>query len=105
MTAHYQIRAILDLLMGTRRNGETNDQLVFKCFSLSYGTHELLSLTCTDLAMRPHYHDVNATEHLQTCISFQSKLPRKLIAFMNLLNNSRQFVEERFVDQTYGRGC
>ncbi|KAJ8915979.1 hypothetical protein NQ315_016656 [Exocentrus adspersus] len=52
MTAHDQMRAMLDQLMGTGRNGENNkfhvkfnDPKVCKSFLLSCCPHEILSST------------------------------------------------------------
>ncbi|KAK7075277.1 putative RNA-binding protein Luc7-like 1 [Halocaridina rubra] len=95
MSAHDQIRAMLDQLMGTARNGEDtrfrikfNDPRVCKSFLLSCCPHEILSSTrmdlgecykIHDLALRAdyeqaslskdYYYDIDAMEHLQSFIS------------------------------------
>ncbi|CAB3361926.1 Hypothetical predicted protein [Cloeon dipterum] len=95
MSAHDQIRAMLDQLMGTGRNGENNkfqvkfsDSKVCKSFLLGCCPHEILCSTrmdlgeCAkihDLALRAdyeqanqskdYYYDIDATEHLQTFIA------------------------------------
>ncbi|XP_066599862.1 putative RNA-binding protein Luc7-like 1 isoform X1 [Prorops nasuta] len=95
MTAHDQMRALLDQLMGTGRNGENNkfqvkysDPKVCKSFLLACCPHEILSSTrmdmgeCPqihDLALRAdyeaaqkkkdHFYDIDAMEHLQNFIA------------------------------------
>ncbi|XP_075230717.1 putative RNA-binding protein Alsin2 isoform X2 [Lycorma delicatula] len=95
MTAHDQMRAMLDQLMGTGRNGENNryqvkfsDPKVCKSFLLGCCPHEILSSTRMDLGecpkihdlalradyehaskSRDYYYDIDAMEHLQTFIS------------------------------------
>mgnify|MGYP003344445104 CR=1 FL=1 len=95
MTAHDQMRAMLDQLMGTGRNGETNkfhvrfnDPKVCKSFLLSCCPHEILSSTRMDLGECPkihdlalradfekaqshkdYFYDLDAMEHLQAFIS------------------------------------
>ncbi|GLH02952.1 Putative RNA-binding protein Luc7-like 1 [Gryllus bimaculatus] len=95
MTAHDQIRAMLDQLMGTGRNGENNrfqvkfsDPKVCKSFLLSCCPHEILSSTRMDLGECPkihdlalradfekasqhkdYYYDIDAMEHLQAFIA------------------------------------
>jgi len=93
MTATDQMRAMLDAMMGTARNGETsgirfNDQEVCKAYLLGCCPHEILSATrmdlgeCNrhhDLALRAdyeaaqkkkdYYYDVDAYEHLNSFIS------------------------------------
>ncbi|KAK4874883.1 hypothetical protein RN001_014243 [Aquatica leii] len=95
MTAHDQMRAMLDQLMGTGRNGETNkfhvrfnDPKVCKSFLLSCCPHEILSSTRMDLgecpkihdlalradfekaqAHKDYFYDLDAMEHLQAFIS------------------------------------
>ncbi|XP_021931995.1 putative RNA-binding protein Luc7-like 2 isoform X3 [Zootermopsis nevadensis] len=95
MTAHDQIRAMLDQLMGTGRNGENNrfqvkfsDPKVCKSFLLSCCPHEILSSTRMDLGDCPkihdlalradfekashtkdYYYDIDAMEHLQAFIA------------------------------------
>ncbi|CAH1954336.1 unnamed protein product [Acanthoscelides obtectus] len=65
MTAHDQMRAMLDQLMGTGRNGENNrfhvkfnDPRVCKSFLLSCCPHEILSSTRMDLGECPKIHDL-----------------------------------------------
>nr|CAI5822555.1 unnamed protein product [Callosobruchus analis] len=65
MTAHDQMRAMLDQLMGTGRNGESNrfhvkfnDPRVCKSFLLSCCPHEILSSTRMDLGECPKIHDL-----------------------------------------------
>jgi RNA-binding protein Luc7-like 2 len=61
MTAHDQMRAMLDQLMGTGRNGETtkyqvkfNDPKVCKSFLLGCCPHEILTSTVSVLgALKP----------------------------------------------------
>ncbi|CAI6362072.1 unnamed protein product [Macrosiphum euphorbiae] len=95
MSAHDQMRAMLDQLMGTGRNGETsryqvqfNDPKVCKSFLLYCCPHDILASTRMDIGECPkihdnalradfekaqqkfdHYYDVDATEHLQAFIS------------------------------------
>ncbi|XP_022905107.1 putative RNA-binding protein Luc7-like 1 isoform X1 [Onthophagus taurus] len=95
MTAHDQMRAMLDQLMGTGRNGENNrfqvkfnDPKVCKSFLLGCCPHEILSSTRMDLgecpkihdlalradfekaqASRDYFYDLDAMEHLQAFIS------------------------------------
>jgi len=95
MTAHDQMRAMLDQLMGTGRNGENNkfhvkfnDPKVCKSFLLSCCPHEILSSTRMDLgecpkihdlalradfekaqASKDYFYDLDAMEHLQAFIS------------------------------------
>ncbi|RZF46738.1 hypothetical protein LSTR_LSTR002601 [Laodelphax striatellus] len=95
MTAHDQMRAMLDQLMGTGRNGENNrfqvkfsDPKVCKSFLLGCCPHEILSSTRMDLGECPkihdlalradfehasrdrdYYYDIDAMEHLQAFIS------------------------------------
>lgn len=65
MTAHDQMRAMLDQLMGTGRNGENNryqvkfsDTKVCKSFLLGCCPHEILSSTRMDLGECPKIHDL-----------------------------------------------
>lgn len=65
MTAHDQMRAMLDQLMGTGRNGENNryqvkftDPKVCKSFLLGCCPHEILSSTRMDLGECPKIHDL-----------------------------------------------
>ncbi|CAH1186703.1 unnamed protein product [Phyllotreta striolata] len=65
MTAHDQMRAMLDQLMGTGRNGENNkfhvkfnDPRVCKSFLLACCPHEILSSTRMDLGECPKIHDL-----------------------------------------------
>ncbi|XP_023015635.2 putative RNA-binding protein Alsin2 isoform X1 [Leptinotarsa decemlineata] len=65
MTAHDQMRAMLDQLMGTGRNGENNkfqvkfnDPRVCKSFLLACCPHEILSSTRMDLGDCPKIHDL-----------------------------------------------
>ncbi|XP_054282552.1 putative RNA-binding protein Luc7-like 2 isoform X2 [Macrosteles quadrilineatus] len=95
MTAHDQMRAMLDQLMGTGRNGENNryqvkfsDPKVCKSFLLACCPHEILSSTRMDLGecpkihdlalradfeqasrARDYFYDIDAMEHLQAFIS------------------------------------
>lgn len=95
MSAHDQMRAMLDQLMGTARNGETNrysvkfyDSKVCKSFLLGCCPHEILASTRMDLGECPkvhdlalradyenasknkdYYYDVDAMEHLQAFIN------------------------------------
>jgi len=95
MTAHDQMRAMLDQLMGTGRNGENNkfnvkfhESKVCKSFLLGCCPHEILSSTRMDLGECPkihdlalradyanaskdqdYFYDVDATEHLQAFIA------------------------------------
>lgn len=95
MTAHDQMRAMLDQLMGTARNGESNrystkfyDHKVCKSFLLGCCPHEILASTRMDLGECPkvhdlalradyenaakskdYYYDVDAMEHLQAFIA------------------------------------
>ncbi|XP_001945308.1 putative RNA-binding protein Luc7-like 2 [Acyrthosiphon pisum] len=95
MSARNQMRAMVDQLMGTGRNGETsryqvqfNDQKVCKSFLLYCCPHDTLSSTRMDIGECPklhdnalradfkkaqqkfdHYYDVDATEHLKAFIS------------------------------------
>uniref|UniRef100_A0A182ILP1 Dolichyl-phosphate beta-glucosyltransferase n=1 Tax=Anopheles atroparvus TaxID=41427 RepID=A0A182ILP1_ANOAO len=95
MSAHDQMRAMLDQLMGTARNGETNrysvkfyDTKVCKSFLLGCCPHEILASTRMDLGECPkvhdlalradyenasknkdYYYDVDAMEHLQAFIA------------------------------------
>ncbi|XP_015520026.1 putative RNA-binding protein Luc7-like 2 isoform X1 [Neodiprion pinetum] len=95
MTAHDQMRAMLDQLMGTGRNGENNkfqvkysDPKVCKSFLLACCPHEILSSTRMDLGecpqihdlalradyeaaqkKRDHFYDIDAMEHLQNFIA------------------------------------
>ncbi|XP_034830904.1 putative RNA-binding protein Luc7-like 1 isoform X1 [Maniola hyperantus] len=95
MSAHEQMRAMLDQLMGTARNGETDkhgvkfyDDTVCKSFLLQCCPHEILSSTRMDLGECPkihdlalradfelasktkdYFYDIDATEHLETFIA------------------------------------
>lgn len=94
MTAHDQMRAMLDQLMGTARNGEPqnavkfSDSRVCKSFLVGCCPHDILATTrmdlgeCLkihDLALRAdyekaqekkdYYYDVEAMEHLQAFIA------------------------------------
>jgi len=95
MSAHDQMRAMLDQLMGTSRNGEENkyrlkfsDPKVCKSFLLTCCPHEILSSTRMDLgecpkvhdlalradyeqatATKDYYYDIDAMEHLQSFIT------------------------------------
>ncbi|XKL67222.1 hypothetical protein PGB90_010642 [Kerria lacca] len=95
MTAHDQMRAMLDQLMGTGRNGETNkfnvrfdEPRVCKSFLLGCCPHDILSSTRMDLGECPkihdlalradyanaskerdYFYDIDATEHLQAFIA------------------------------------
>jgi len=95
MTAHDQIRAMLDELMGTTRDGDIDkyrvrfdDPRVCKSFLLSCCPHDILASTRMDLGECPNVHDlalradyelaaknkdyfydIDAMEHLQSFIS------------------------------------
>lgn len=95
MTAHDQIRAMLDELMGTARDGDSDryrvkfdDPRVCKSFLLSCCPHDILASTRMDLGECPNIHDlalradyelaaknkdyfydIDAMEHLQSFIS------------------------------------
>ncbi|KAM3964495.1 putative RNA-binding protein Luc7-like 1 isoform 1-T1 [Aphomia sociella] len=95
MSAHEQMRAMLDQLMGTARNGETDrhgvkfyDDSVCKSFLLQCCPHEILSSTRMDLGECPkihdlalradyelasktkdYFYDIDATEHLEAFIA------------------------------------
>ncbi|XP_055316442.1 putative RNA-binding protein Luc7-like 1 isoform X1 [Sitodiplosis mosellana] len=95
MTATDQMRAMLDQLMGTSRNGEGdrftlkfNDPKVCKSFLLECCPHEILASTRMDLGECPkvhdlalradyekaakhkdYYYDIDAMEHLQAFIA------------------------------------
>ncbi|XP_045448622.1 putative RNA-binding protein Luc7-like 2 [Melitaea cinxia] len=95
MSAHEQMRAMLDQLMGTARNGETDrhgvkfyDDTVCKSFLLQCCPHEILSSTRMDLGECPkihdlalradyelasktkdYFYDIDATEHLEAFIA------------------------------------
>ncbi|KAF2367850.1 Luc7-related [Trinorchestia longiramus] len=95
MSAHDQMKMMLDQLMGTTRNGETNehqvkftDPRVCKSFLLACCPHEILSSTRMDLGDCPnihdvalradyeaavkskdYYYDIDAMEHLQSFIN------------------------------------
>ncbi|KAJ8728156.1 hypothetical protein PYW08_016541 [Mythimna loreyi] len=95
MSAHEQMRAMLDQLMGTARNGETDrhgvkfyDDAVCKSFLLQCCPHEILSSTRMDLGECPkihdlalradyelasktkdYFYDIDATEHLEAFIA------------------------------------
>ncbi|XP_005092545.1 putative RNA-binding protein Luc7-like 1 isoform X1 [Aplysia californica] len=95
MTAHDQIRAMLDELMGTTRDGDSDryrvrfdDPRVCKSFLLSCCPHDILASTRMDLGECPNVHDlalradyelaaktkdyfydIDAMEHLQSFIS------------------------------------
>lgn len=95
MTATDQMRAMLDQLMGTARNGETtrytlkfSDPKVCKSFLLGCCPHEILASTRMDLGECPkihdlalradyenaskskdYYYDIEAMEHLQAFIA------------------------------------
>ncbi|EEB16403.1 conserved hypothetical protein [Pediculus humanus corporis] len=94
MTAHDQMKAMLDQLMGTGRNGENNryhvkftDAKVCKSFLLNCCPHEILASTRMDLGdcqkihdlalradyeqaakTRDYHYDITAMEHLQSFI-------------------------------------
>lgn len=94
MSAHDQIRAMLDELMGTARNGEADshgikfyEESVCKSFLLQCCPHEILSSTRMDLGECPkihdlalradyelasknkdYYYDIDATDHLESFI-------------------------------------
>ncbi|XP_046959924.1 putative RNA-binding protein Luc7-like 1 isoform X1 [Vanessa cardui] len=95
MSAHEQMRAMLDQLMGTARNGESDrhgvkfyDDTVCKSFLLQCCPHEILSSTRMDLGECPkihdlalradyelasktkdYFYDIDATEHLEAFIA------------------------------------
>ncbi|XP_061713462.1 putative RNA-binding protein Luc7-like 2 isoform X1 [Cydia pomonella] len=95
MSAHEQMRAMLDQLMGTARNGEADrhgvkffDDSVCKSFLLQCCPHEILSSTRMDLGECPkihdlalradyelasktkdYFYDIDATEHLEAFIA------------------------------------
>lgn len=95
MSAHEQMRAMLDQLMGTGRDGENNkfkvhftDPRVCKSFLLACCPHDILAATRMDLGECPklhdlalradyenaaqkkdYYYDVDAMEHLQNFIN------------------------------------
>ncbi|CAB3224207.1 unnamed protein product [Arctia plantaginis] len=95
MSAHEQMRAMLDQLMGTARNGETDkhgvkfyDDAVCKSYLLQCCPHEILSSTRMDLGECPkihdlalradyelasktkdYFYDIDATEHLEAFIA------------------------------------
>ncbi|XP_071514450.1 putative RNA-binding protein Luc7-like 1 isoform X1 [Panulirus ornatus] len=95
MSAHDQMRAMLDQLMGTSRNGDDTryrlkftDPKVCKSFLLTCCPHEILSSTRMDLGECPkvhdlalradyeqasvtkdYYYDIDAMEHLQSFIT------------------------------------
>lgn len=95
MSAHDQMKMLLDQLMGTSRNGESTehqvkftDPRVCKSFLLACCPHEILSSTRMDLGECPnihdvalradyeaavktkdYYYDIDAMEHLQSFIS------------------------------------
>ncbi|XP_048482784.1 putative RNA-binding protein Luc7-like 2 isoform X1 [Plutella xylostella] len=95
MSAHEQMRAMLDQLMGTSRNGESDrhrvkfyDDEVCKSFLLQCCPHEILSSTRMDLGECPkvhdlalradyeiasktkdYFYDIDATEHLEAFIA------------------------------------
>ncbi|KAF8777513.1 putative RNA-binding protein Luc7-like 2 isoform X1 [Argiope bruennichi] len=95
MSAHEQMRAMLDQLMGTGRDGENNkfkvhftDPRVCKSFLLSCCPHDILAATRMDLGECPklhdlalradfenaaqkkdYFYDVDAMEHLQNFIN------------------------------------
>jgi len=63
MTATDQMRAMLDQLMGTSRNGETtttryDDKIVCKSFLLDCCPHDILSATRMDMGECPRMHDI-----------------------------------------------
>lgn len=95
MSAHDQMRAMLDQLMGTGRDGENNkfkvhftDPKVCKSFLLSCCPHDILAATRMDLgecpklhdlalradyeaaaAKKDYFYDLDAQEHLQNFIN------------------------------------
>ncbi|KAG7165459.1 RNA-binding protein Luc7-like 2-like [Homarus americanus] len=95
MSAHDQMRAMLDQLMGTSRNGDDtryrlkfSDPKVCKSFLLTCCPHEILSSTRMDLgecpkvhdlalradyeqasAQKDYFYDIDAMEHLQSFIT------------------------------------
>ncbi|GFQ76640.1 putative RNA-binding protein Luc7-like 2 [Trichonephila clavata] len=95
MSAHEQMRAMLDQLMGTGRDGENNkfkvhftDPRVCKSFLLACCPHDILAATRMDLGECPklhdlalradyenakktkdYYYDVDAMDHLQNFIN------------------------------------
>ncbi|GBP68523.1 Putative RNA-binding protein Luc7-like 1 [Eumeta japonica] len=95
MSAHEQMKAMLDQLMGTTRNGESDrhgvkfyDEAVCKSFLLQCCPHEILSSTRMDLGECPkihdlalradyelasktkdYFYDIDATEHLEAFIA------------------------------------
>ncbi|KOB74526.1 putative splicing factor pTSR1, partial [Operophtera brumata] len=95
MSAHEQMRAMLDQLMGTSRNGEADrhaakfyDDTVCKSFLLQCCPHEILSSTRMDLGECPkihdlalradfelasktkdYFYDIDATDHLEAFIA------------------------------------
>ncbi|XP_033213129.1 putative RNA-binding protein Luc7-like 1 isoform X2 [Belonocnema kinseyi] len=116
MTAHDQMRAMLDQLMGTGRNGENNkfqvkysDPKVCKSFLLACCPHEILSSTRMDLGECPqihdlalradfeaaqkkkdHFYDIDAMEHLQNfiadCDSRTESAKKRLAATQDVLS-------------------
>ncbi|XP_060860106.1 putative RNA-binding protein Luc7-like 2 [Metopolophium dirhodum] len=118
MSAHNQMRAMLDQLMGTGRNGETsrhqvqfNDPKVCKSFLLFCCPHDILTLTRMDIGECPkihdnalrsdfekaqqkfdYYYDLDATEHLQAFISECDR--RTVAARKRLLETQEELTAE-----------
>jgi len=117
MTAHDQMRAMLDELMGTSRDGDKNrcqmkfdDPRVCKSFLLSCCPHDILSSTRMDLGECPKYHDValradfetaskqkdyfydiDAMEHLQ---NFIAECDRKTEMYKRRLKETQEELSE-----------
>ncbi|XP_060558896.1 putative RNA-binding protein Luc7-like 1 isoform X2 [Ruditapes philippinarum] len=117
MSAHDQVRAMLDELMGTARDGDTSrcqmkfdDPRVCKSFLLGCCPHDILSSTRMDLGECPKYHDValradfetaskkkdyfydiDAMEHLQT---FISECDRKTEMYKRRLKETQEELSE-----------
>ncbi|KAL4240275.1 putative RNA-binding protein Luc7-like 1 [Mactra antiquata] len=117
MSAHDQVRAMLDELMGTARDGDASrcqmkfdDPRVCKSFLLGCCPHDILSSTRMDLGECPKYHDValradyenaskkkdyfydiDAMEHLQT---FIGECDRKTEMYKRRLKETQEELSE-----------
>ncbi|XP_052262518.1 putative RNA-binding protein Luc7-like 1 isoform X1 [Dreissena polymorpha] len=117
MSAHDQVRAMLDELMGTARDGDASrcamkfdDPRVCKSFLLGCCPHDILSSTRMDLGDCPKYHDValradfenaskkkdyfydiDAMEHLQ---SFINECDRKTELYKRRLKETQEELSE-----------
>jgi len=120
MSAADQMRAMLDQLMGTNRNGESNstkydDPKVCKSFLLACCPHEILSATRMDMGECPrihdialradyeaaqkkkdHFYDVDACDHL---LAFVSDCDKKIEQSKKNLHDTQEALSDEVSDK------